>query len=119
MASISAPVAEVGTTPGINFVDSLFQSIPRDERYANVAYTQVNSVTSLDGSDKLIFTINPYDPPIAVDLSDVLIKVQVKLTNDRGTDIQKTKYVYPCNNACLSMFESLGTCAAAGINVNS
>jgi len=108
MAGIAAGVAEVGTVPGINFVDSLFESYPRDERYANVSYTQYNSVTSLDSSDKLIFTIQPFDPPIAVDISDVLIKVQVKITTAKNEKVPKDKVVFPVNNSCLSMFESLG-----------
>lgn len=111
MAGVTAQVVEVGTVPGINYVDSLFQSYPRDERYANCAYVQYNSITALDGSDKLIFTIMPFDPPMAVDISDVLIKVQVKITTENGQKVPKEKTVIPVNNTALSMFESLGKLA--------
>lgn len=117
MATVNAGVAEVGTVPSINFVDSLFEPYPRDERFANVAYTQINSVTSLDGSDKLVFTIQPFDPPIAVDISDILIKVQVKLTTEKGQAIPKDKLVFPVNNSALSMFESLGKLQPTYFNI--
>lgn len=112
MAGVNAAVIEVGTVPSINFVDSLFQPLPRDERYANVAYTQLNSTTSLVGSDKLVYTIMPFDPPLAVDISDMLIKVQLKITKENGSPVSKEKVVFPVNNSCLSLFQSLG------INVN-
>jgi hypothetical protein len=108
MAGITSAVVEVGTVPSINFVDSLFQPLPRDERYANVAYTQLNSTTSLVASEKLLFQIMPLDAPMAVDISDMLIKVQLKITKENGTPVPKDKVVFPVNNTCLSMFQSLG-----------
>lgn len=89
MAAISAGVAEVGTVPGTNYVQSYFQAYPRDERFANVSYVQFNSIVSLDSSNELIFTLPSTEPPVVYDISDVLIKLQVKITCEDGKAVPK------------------------------
>lgn len=107
MAGITAGVAEVGSVPAENYISQYFVRYPTDTRFANVSYAQFNSVVSLDKSNELIFVLPPLDAPMVYDISDVLLKVQIKITTEDGKKPDKGKLVIPVNNSCLSCFESL------------
>lgn len=89
-----AGVAEIGTFPAINYIDSWWSSYPRDERLSSVSYVQYNSTASIDNTRDFLFTLPPTDPPTLYDLSDILLKVQVRIVTSKGNTPSKGKYKY-------------------------
>jgi hypothetical protein len=55
-----AAVAEVGSQPAAPYLSQFFHPLPRDEKYANVAYTQFNSIVNFETSGtSIIFVLLP------------------------------------------------------------
>ena len=107
---MAAQVAEVGSVPAADYLSTSFSRLPRDERFSHVQYIEFHSVVNYESSGtSLIFVLLPTDPPVSYDLSDPLIKCQVKITKADGKPIEKSKVVIPVNNSCLSLFDSLET----------
>ena len=89
-----AGVAEVGTYPSVNYIDSWWSVYPRDERLSKVEYVQFNSTASIDAKNDILFILPPTDAPNLYDLSDVLMKVQVRILTEKNLIPNKGKYNY-------------------------
>lgn len=103
----TAGVGEIGSVPSINYIESWYSKRPRDERFSNVQYVQFNSSVSLDSSNKIEFMLPDTDPPVVYDISDILMKLQLRITTAKGETPAKDKLVFPVNNSALSLFSSM------------
>lgn len=103
-----AAVSETGTVPSVDYLSTFFHNLSRDERFANVQYIQFNSIVSMEGSGtQQIFNLNPLDPPHCYDISDILMRMTVRILKADGSLPDKSAMVFPVNSSCLSAFESL------------
>lgn len=103
-----AGVAEVGTLPSVNFIDTFFTRFATDERYAKVEYVQFNSCVSLETTGtQLVFVLNAQEPPYCYDIKDILLKVNIRILKENGDLPSKEDIIFPVNNCALSAFEKL------------
>lgn len=105
---MAAGVAEIGTTPAVPYLDLFFNKYSRDSRFSDCQYIQFNSIVSIEGNGtQLIFVLNATDPPVCYDISDVMMKLTIKITKQDGSLPSPESLVFPVNNSALSCFESL------------
>jgi len=85
---MQATQAEFGTTPGQDYIKSLFSDIPADVRFSSVKYEPVPPNTAIDATtQQIIYTLNPKENPACYLIGDMLIKLQVVIKKADGVSL--------------------------------
>ena len=85
---MQATQAEFGTTPGQDYIKSLFSDIPSDVRFSSVKYEPVPPNTAIDANTtQIIYTLHPKENPACYLIGDMLMKLQVTIRKADGTSL--------------------------------
>lgn len=86
---------------------AIFDAQEVDSSVESKTYVEIKALNKVDSSGPFTFQVEP--SPHFIDLKNILLKVNCKITRGDGTDITRTEKIGPVNNVLNTLFEKVET----------